>query len=190
MAGFFSDKTHVGHAKKRQEDHWANLAGGNFDESYVNGVTAVGRAHARIGLEPRWYIGGYAIVIAELVKGIMEKQWPSRFGHQKGKALAEKLASVIKASMLDMTIQFLSISMRWKRSGASMKRSVPRRKRIRRLRSSICVADWKLFQRAISKQRCRRTCRAISATWRRTITAPRRLFAPRSHRCAAVPAKF
>ncbi|APO66124.1 methyl-accepting chemotaxis protein [Rhizobium gallicum] len=102
VAGFFSDKTHVGHAKKRQEDHWANLAGGNFDESYVNGVTAVGRAHARIGLEPRWYIGGYAIVMAELVKGIMEKQWPSRFGHQKGKALAEKLASVIKASMLDM----------------------------------------------------------------------------------------
>ncbi|PKA44278.1 globin-coupled sensor protein [Rhizobium sullae] len=102
VAGFFSDKAHIGGAKKRQEDHWANLAGGNFDESYVNGVTAVGSAHARIGLEPRWYIGGYAIVIAELVKGIMEKQWPSRFGRQQGKALAEKLTSVIKASMLDM----------------------------------------------------------------------------------------
>jgi methyl-accepting chemotaxis protein len=24
VAGFFSDKTHVGHAKKRQEDHWAS----------------------------------------------------------------------------------------------------------------------------------------------------------------------
>ncbi|TDW37131.1 hypothetical protein EV128_101607 [Rhizobium azibense] len=47
-------------------------------------------------------IGGYAIVMAELVKGVMEKQWPSRFGHQNGKALAEKLASVIKAPMLDM----------------------------------------------------------------------------------------
>ncbi|APO73299.1 methyl-accepting chemotaxis protein [Rhizobium etli 8C-3] len=102
LAGFFSDKTHAGQAKKRQEDHWAQLSGANFDESYVNGVTAVGRAHARIGLEPRWYIGGYAIVMAELVKGIMEKQWPSRFGRQKGSVLAEKLASVIKASMLDM----------------------------------------------------------------------------------------
>ena len=102
VAGFFSDKSHMGHAKKAQENHWANLAGGNFDETYVKGVTAVGRTHARIGLEPRWYIGGYAIVMSELVKGIMEKQWPSMFGRQQGKALAEKLSAVIKAAMLDM----------------------------------------------------------------------------------------
>ncbi|NLS02101.1 globin-coupled sensor protein [Rhizobium sp. P32RR-XVIII] len=102
VASFFSDKAHVNHAKKRQEDHWANLAGGNFDDSYVNGVKAVGKTHARIGLEPRWYIGGYAIVMSELVKGIMEKQWPSRFGRQQGKVLAEKLTAVIKAGMLDM----------------------------------------------------------------------------------------
>ncbi|QND15805.1 globin-coupled sensor protein [Rhizobium leguminosarum bv. trifolii] len=102
VAGFFADKNHVGHAKKRQQDHWANLAGGAFDESYVNGVTAVGRTHARIGLEPRWYIGGYAIVMSELVKGIMEKQWPSIFARQQGKQLAEKLSAVIKSGMLDM----------------------------------------------------------------------------------------
>ncbi|MDR7143564.1 globin-coupled sensor protein [Rhizobium sp. BE258] len=102
VASFFSDKSHMGHAKKAQENHWANLAGGNFDETYVKGVTAVGRTHARIGLEPRWYIGGYAIVMSELVKGIMDKQWPSMFGRQQGKVLAEKLSAVIKAGMLDM----------------------------------------------------------------------------------------
>ena len=102
VAGFFADKTHMGHAKKRQQDHWANIAGGTFDESYVDGVTAVGRTHARIGLEPRWYIGGYAIVMSELVKGIMEKHWPSIFARQQGKVLAEKLSAVIKSGMLDM----------------------------------------------------------------------------------------
>ena len=102
VAGFFADKTHMGHAKKRQQDHWANIAGGTFDESYVDGVTAVGRTHARIGLEPRWYIGGYAIVMSELVKGIMEKQWPSIFARQQGKVLAEKLSAIIKSGMLDM----------------------------------------------------------------------------------------
>jgi methyl-accepting chemotaxis protein len=102
VAGFFTDKTHMGHAKKRQEDHWANLASGNFDEAYVKGVSAVGKTHARIGLEPRWYIGGYAIVMTELVKGIMEKQWPSMFARQQGKVLAEKVSAVIKAGMLDM----------------------------------------------------------------------------------------
>src|SRR6478736_1235380 len=74
VASFFADKAHMGHAKKRQEDHWANLAGGNFDESYVKGVVAVGKTHARIGLEPRWYIGGYALLMSELVKGLMAKQ--------------------------------------------------------------------------------------------------------------------
>jgi len=102
VAGFFSDKAHMGQAKKRQQEHWGNLSGGNFDESYVNGVTAVGRTHARIGLEPRWYIGGYALVMSELVRGLMEKQWPSLFARQQGKALAEKLTAVIKAAMLDM----------------------------------------------------------------------------------------
>lgn len=53
VARFFPEKSHIGRARKAQENHWANLAGGNFDESYVNGVVAVGRAHARIGLEPR-----------------------------------------------------------------------------------------------------------------------------------------
>ncbi|WP_454847994.1 methyl-accepting chemotaxis protein [Rhizobium binxianense] len=102
VAGFFADKAHMGHAKKRQEEHWAHLAGGNFDESYVNGVTAVGKAHARIGLEPRWYIGGYALLVSDLVKGVMERQWPSVFARQQGKVLAEKLAAVVKAAMLDM----------------------------------------------------------------------------------------
>jgi len=92
----------MGHAKKRQQEHWGNLSGGNFDQSYVNGVTAVGRTHARIGLEPRWYIGGYALVMSELVRGLMEKQWPSLFARQQGKTLAEKLTAVIKAAMLDM----------------------------------------------------------------------------------------
>ncbi|MEK1896791.1 MAG: globin-coupled sensor protein [Rhizobium sp.] len=102
VASFFADKAHMGQAKKRQEEHWANLAGGNFDESYVKGVVAVGKTHARIGLEPRWYIGGYALLMSELVKGLMAKQWPSMFAKKQGKVLAEKLAAVIKAAMLDM----------------------------------------------------------------------------------------
>ncbi|MEZ2130885.1 MULTISPECIES: methyl-accepting chemotaxis protein [unclassified Sinorhizobium] len=102
VATFFRDRGHMEGAKKRQEAHWGNLANGNFDSSYVAGVVAVGKAHARIGLEPRWYIGGYAMLMSELVKGIMEKQWPFMFGRQHAKMLADKLSAVVKASMLDM----------------------------------------------------------------------------------------
>ncbi|TCL72226.1 globin-coupled sensor protein [Rhizobium sp. BK251] len=102
VASFFRDKTHMGGAKSRQEQHWSNLASGNFDSSYVAGVTAVGKAHARIGLEPRWYIGGYALLMSELIAGILEKHWPFVFGRQHAKALSVKLTAIVKAAMLDM----------------------------------------------------------------------------------------
>jgi len=102
VAHFFRDKSHMGGARKRQEAHWDNIASGNFDASYVAGVTAVGTTHARIGLEPRWYIGGYALMLSELIKGIVEKNASFLAGRQHSKALGEKLAAVVKASLLDM----------------------------------------------------------------------------------------
>ncbi|WP_160007034.1 globin-coupled sensor protein [Rhizobium sp. 18055] len=102
VAGFFADKSHMNHAKTRQQAHWDNLAGGNFDEAYVKGVVTVGKTHARIGLEPRWYIGGYALLMSDLIKGLMDKQWPSMFARQQGRVLADKLTAVVKAAMLDM----------------------------------------------------------------------------------------
>jgi methyl-accepting chemotaxis protein len=102
IAHFFRDKAHMDGAKSRQESHWGNLSNGDFDASYVAGVTAVGKTHARIGLEPSWYIGGYALVLSELTHGILEKHWPSRFGKRQSKIVADKLSSVIKAACLDM----------------------------------------------------------------------------------------
>src|SRR5262249_8523833 len=54
VSHFFRDKAHMAGAKKAQQGHWGNLSNGNFDQTYVNGVTTVGKTHARIGLEPRW----------------------------------------------------------------------------------------------------------------------------------------
>ena len=102
LSKFFRDKAHMNGAKSAQTTHWRRLADGRFDDSYVNSVTSIGKTHARIGLEPSWYIGGYSALLAGLIKGVMLRQWPSRFGRGKIEALADKLASVIKASMLDM----------------------------------------------------------------------------------------
>ena len=52
--------------KRVQGDHWARLFDGQFDEAYMRGVQTIGRVHNRIGLKPRWYIGGYNFVLAQL----------------------------------------------------------------------------------------------------------------------------
>ncbi|MDI7862180.1 globin-coupled sensor protein [Rhizobiaceae bacterium n13] len=102
VAHFFRDKNHMAGAKQRQVGHWEKLASAKFDSDYVDGVTAVGRAHARIGLEPRWYIGGYSVLLNELSKAVLEKHWPFPFGKQHTRALSDKIGALIKAAMLDM----------------------------------------------------------------------------------------
>ncbi len=79
-----------------QMQHWGRLFSGSFDESYVEGIRRIGLVHNKIGLEPRWYIGGYAFIVNELI-GALSKKY--RF---KGAALARKLSVVNRVVMLDM----------------------------------------------------------------------------------------
>ena len=102
VSRFFTTDGHMTGAKKRQEGHWDVIAKAEFDDTYVNGVNSVGKTHARLGLEPRWYIGGYAIVVENLIAAIVEKRWPSRFGRRHTKSMAADIAVVVKAAMLDM----------------------------------------------------------------------------------------
>ena len=63
-------------AKGAQARHWAIAAAAEFNDDYISGVKKIGQAHARIGLEPRWYIGGYALVMEQVVSAIVRDQWP------------------------------------------------------------------------------------------------------------------
>ena len=101
-AAFFRNEDHMKGAKKRQEEHWGIVGTAEYTNSYVEGVTKVGEAHARIGLEPRWYIGGYALVLEQLVHAVVRERWPSRFGRQNSGQLAEEISVVVKAALLDM----------------------------------------------------------------------------------------
>lgn len=52
-----------------QKRHWLeNVFSGNFNESCMQQVAAIGKAHERIGLEPRWYIGGYCLLVNKLTE--------------------------------------------------------------------------------------------------------------------------
>ncbi len=57
----------VAHAKKAQAAHWKHLFTSNFNDTYMGSAHAVGDAHNRIGLEPRWFVGAYSFVQAEVI---------------------------------------------------------------------------------------------------------------------------
>lgn len=92
----------IAHAKAAQLAHWDMILSGKFDEDYVRSVTRIGETHHRLGLEPRWYIGGYKRIVSGLIRAI-ETGITARFA---SRALFEKKATImdaiVGAAMLDM----------------------------------------------------------------------------------------
>lgn len=84
--------------RKAQAAHWQRLFAGNFDETYLQSVRAIGQAHARIGLEPRWYIAGYSYVLPRLVTEVVRT---TRFARKRQ---AATIRALISAVMLDMDV--------------------------------------------------------------------------------------
>jgi len=100
VAHFFRTPEAAARAKAAQLAHWDTISKGAFDEVYAQGVRRVGKTHARIGLAPRWYVGGYAMVLSGLAAAVLRARWPAWVG---GRAAVERiLASLIKATLLDM----------------------------------------------------------------------------------------
>ncbi|MFN3521265.1 MAG: globin-coupled sensor protein [Phenylobacterium sp.] len=103
---FFDDEGHMAHAKARQSEHWGVIAAGEYGAAYERNVRAIGQAHARLGLEPSWYIGGYARVTDGLIRAVVADRWPKgAFGGRKGaESFADALGVLVKAAMLDMDL--------------------------------------------------------------------------------------
>ena len=52
---------------RKQKEYLLGLSRPIFDESYVRERRHIGEVHERIGLEPRWYLGAYALYTSLLV---------------------------------------------------------------------------------------------------------------------------
>lgn len=53
--------------KAAQKEHWRALFSANFDESYLQRVISIGKTHHRVGLKPKYYLSGYALVLESLL---------------------------------------------------------------------------------------------------------------------------
>ena len=101
---FFRNREHMMHAKAMQLKHWAIILEGRFDADYEASVTRIGEVHNKLGLEPRWYIGGYNALLSDLVNEIAIRV-PARLldrGATSRRAAMQR--AVVNAAMLDMDI--------------------------------------------------------------------------------------
>ena len=88
--------TQVPRLKTAQGTHWKRLFTSGFDTAYIDGVRTIGLVHNKIGLEPRWYIGGYNLVLRELIRlaATTYRRKPEKF--------VAVLQAVVSAVNLDM----------------------------------------------------------------------------------------
>jgi len=104
LARHFPDPSRVAPAKAAQKAHWMRLFSGAFDHAYMDSVRDIGRTHARIGLEPHWYIGGYAMVLGKLLAVAAETQKTNLFGAGDKAALGRLLSTLARAVLLDIDL--------------------------------------------------------------------------------------
>jgi signal transduction histidine kinase len=104
--GFFSEETQMRRAQEAQKSHWARALFAEHDEHYSASVERIGRVHAKIGLEPHWYMAGYSIIVESCIRGVV-----AEFSHRGGTAraedayeLADTIAALVKCAMLDMSV--------------------------------------------------------------------------------------
>ena len=106
VSRFFSNDQHIDGAKSAQAAHWGRIASAEFSDDYYNSVRRIGETHARIGLKPQWYIGGYALIIEQLIRQIVTEKTKSRgpFSKFDSEDLSDSLSALIKAALVDMDL--------------------------------------------------------------------------------------
>jgi methyl-accepting chemotaxis protein len=83
-------------AARAQLLHWKRLFSGPFDAQRSEHI---GQVHARVGLTPDFYVGGYAVVLEELILQALRRNFFMRLsGRRSGKVVG----ALVKAALLDM----------------------------------------------------------------------------------------
>jgi len=99
LKDLFSSDESMARARAAQKNYWLkSLLSGEFTSDHFDRAELIGRAHARVGLTPSWYIGGYSKMLAQFIQHILAQAAEDR---QNASAIVDALC---KAVMLDLDL--------------------------------------------------------------------------------------
>ena len=102
LSHYFNNEARMLSAKARQESHWKRIAEADFGPEYAEAVRRIGSVHADIGLEPRWYIGGYGLVLDRVLRALITER--RTLGAAGREALGQDVSAVTRAALLDIDL--------------------------------------------------------------------------------------
>ena len=100
-AAHFPTQSAIQQASVSQADHWDTLFSGPPAAPYYDAAEKIGLVHARSGLDPSWHIGGYAILLEQLIATTAGSGIAGPLGQ---KAVAKRIAALVKTALLDLDI--------------------------------------------------------------------------------------
>jgi len=95
----FTGKESIQRAREGQKKHWLETVfQGRLTSSYFDRARAIGRAHARVGLTPDLYIGGYSKMLDQFIAHI------ARVSTAKDRDPTPMIQALCKAVLLDLDL--------------------------------------------------------------------------------------
>ena len=102
-AKFFPTRSMIDSASSKQLAHWVDLFEDNangLSDNYHKRASHIGDVHARIGLEPTWYTGGYATILEDVIHSLLSSGATGLLTRGK----AKEIGTLVKLAILDMDV--------------------------------------------------------------------------------------
>jgi methyl-accepting chemotaxis protein len=84
----FGTEERIKAARQRQREHWQRLFSAQYDAEYIASVQRIAATHARIGLQPSFYISAYLVALEE-IHALILRHWSGRIGLPTNRARVE-----------------------------------------------------------------------------------------------------
>lgn len=95
----FPDEGSITRARQAQKVHWLeSLLVGEFTDDYCDRAERIGRAHARVGVTPHWYIGGYSNMLVQFVRHVAAR------AAEEDRSAGPVIEALCKAVFLDLDL--------------------------------------------------------------------------------------
>ncbi|MEM7689766.1 MAG: globin-coupled sensor protein [Pseudomonadota bacterium] len=106
LASMFKDPAMMERARGAQAQHWKSVFADGVDDRFRDRAAHIGTVHARIGLEPKWYVGSYARMLEHLVEETVAPGWQRYLPWKR--AQAKQAVALVKVSLLDIELALSS----------------------------------------------------------------------------------
>jgi hypothetical protein len=71
QVGLLLDERSIKRLMIKQREHWHSLFNSRFDQAYLRRATKIGILHHELGLDPKWYIAGYALMKSRFTEQLL-----------------------------------------------------------------------------------------------------------------------